>query len=46
MDSPDPLTARGIPCAFRAYEVWRDGAWRRVDRGIPASTDRIRSVAD
>jgi murein DD-endopeptidase MepM/ murein hydrolase activator NlpD len=46
MDGPDPLTARGIPCAFRAYEVWRDGGWRRVDHGIPASTDRIRCVAD
>ena len=44
MDGPDPLTAHGIPCAFREYEVWRDGGWRRVEQAIPASTDRIRSV--
>ena len=35
MDGPDPLTARGLPCAFRAYEVWRDGAWQRVERVDP-----------
>lgn len=44
MDGPDPLTARGVPCAFREYEVWRDGAWRRVERAIPKNTERIRSV--
>ncbi|HSW43690.1 MAG TPA: peptidoglycan DD-metalloendopeptidase family protein [Patescibacteria group bacterium] len=44
MDGPDPLTARGIPCAFREYEVWRDGDWRRVEGAIPNSTERIRSV--
>ena len=44
MDSPDPLAARGVPCAFREYEVWRDGAWRRVVDAIPKTTDRIRSV--
>jgi murein DD-endopeptidase MepM/ murein hydrolase activator NlpD len=44
MDDPDPLTARGVPCAFRAYEVWRDGAWQRVEDSIPTSTERIRSV--
>lgn len=44
MDGPDVLTARGVPCVFRAYEVWRDGAWRRVERSVPTSTERIRSV--
>jgi murein DD-endopeptidase MepM/ murein hydrolase activator NlpD len=46
MDSADPLTARGIPCAFRAYEVLRDGSWLRVEGGIPGRDDRIRSVGD
>ena len=46
MDGPDPLVARGVPCAFRAYEVWDGTTWRRVERAIPVSTDRIRSVAD
>jgi murein DD-endopeptidase MepM/ murein hydrolase activator NlpD len=45
MDGPDPLTARGIPCAFRACEVWRDGGWQRVEDAIPNSTERIRSVS-
>lgn len=45
MDGPDPLTAHGVPCAFREYEVWRDGGWQRVEHAIPTSTDRIRSVA-
>lgn len=45
MDGPDPLTARGIPCAFREYEVWRDGGWRLAEDAIPTSTDRIRSAS-
>lgn len=45
MDSADPLTARGIPCAFRSYEVERDGAWVPVSNGIPGRRERIRSVA-
>ncbi len=44
MDGADPLTAHGIPCAFREYEVWRDGGWQRVEHAIPTSTDQIRSV--
>lgn len=44
MDSVDPLTARGIPCAFRAYEVQRDGHWEPVQSGIPGRADRIRST--
>jgi murein DD-endopeptidase MepM/ murein hydrolase activator NlpD len=44
MDGPDVLTARGVPCAFREYEVWRGDAWQRVEASIPAATDRIRSI--
>jgi hypothetical protein len=44
MDSPDPLLARGIPCAFAAYLVERDGQWQRVEGGIPHRRERIRSV--
>ncbi len=47
MDAVDPLTARGIPCAFRAYEVEQaDGAWRRVEGAIPRSTERFRWVGE
>lgn len=42
MDGPDPLAARGVPCVFREYEVWRDGGWQRVTNGIPDATERIR----
>ena len=45
MDSPDPLQAGGIPCAFAAYLVERDGQWQRVERGIPHRRERIRSVS-
>jgi len=45
MDRADPLTAQGIPCAFEAYDVWRNGRWQRVSAGIPGKSDRIRAVA-
>jgi hypothetical protein len=46
MDGPDVVTARGVPCVFRAYETFHDGAWTLVERSVPTSTERIRSVAD
>jgi murein DD-endopeptidase MepM/ murein hydrolase activator NlpD len=42
MDHPDPWQARGLPCSFREYEVFQDGAWHLVQDGIPGSKDRIR----
>jgi hypothetical protein len=45
MDSADPLRATGIPCAFAAYLVEREGQWQRVERGIPHRRERIRSVS-
>jgi hypothetical protein len=44
MDSADLMHAAGIPCAFRAYDVLRDGAWVPVRNGIPGNTDRIRAT--
>jgi Peptidase family M23 len=44
MDGPDPLVATAVPCAFREYEVERDGGWERVERAIPKSSERIRAV--
>ena len=44
MDSADPLQAKGIPCAFAAYLVERDGQWQRVEDGIPNRRERICSV--
>jgi hypothetical protein len=42
MDSPDIVTARGIPCAFRRLEVERDGRWEAIENAIPRRADRIR----
>lgn len=44
MDAADPLVARPIPCAFKSYEVLREGVWQSVRRGIPRRTERIRSI--
>jgi hypothetical protein len=44
MDSADPLIARGVPCAFRTYDVERDGAWAMVAAGIPSRRDRLRFI--
>lgn len=44
MDSPDPMTAEGIACAFRAYEVERNGHWVTVTNGIPSRRERLRSI--
>jgi hypothetical protein len=42
MDAADPLTARGVPCAFRRYEVERNGSWVTVEGGVPGREDHIR----
>jgi murein DD-endopeptidase MepM/ murein hydrolase activator NlpD len=45
MDQADPLTAKGIPCAFAAYLVLREGRWVLVEHGVPERLQRIRSVS-
>jgi hypothetical protein len=42
MDSLDPMHAKGVPCAFRTYDVLRNGCWEKVEDGIPRKVDRIR----
>lgn len=42
MDGPDPMTARGLPCAFRRYERWKDQGWEPVEGGVPGPMERIR----
>jgi hypothetical protein len=44
MDGPDPVTARGVPCAFRALEIERAGGWERASDVVPRRQDRIRST--
>jgi murein DD-endopeptidase MepM/ murein hydrolase activator NlpD len=45
MDGPDPLTARGLPCAFRGYERFASGSWHAIECGVPDAMERIRSTA-
>jgi murein DD-endopeptidase MepM/ murein hydrolase activator NlpD len=45
MDSPELMTAKGLPCAFRTYEVLRNGSWKRVENDIPRKVDRIRYLS-
>lgn len=42
MDSPDLLTANGVPCAFEFYEELRGADWVGVRGGIPKRADRVR----
>jgi len=42
MDGPNLLTAKGIPCCFREYELYENGLWRKVSDGIPTRKDRVR----
>jgi murein DD-endopeptidase MepM/ murein hydrolase activator NlpD len=44
MDGPNILSAQGIPCVFRNYEVRRDGNWLEVVNAVPAKREFIRSV--
>lgn len=44
MDGPDPLTAAGVPCAFREYERFAHGAWVPEINGVPRRLERIRSA--
>ena len=42
MDSSNILSAKGIPCAFERYELFQDGEWKIVYKGVPSEKDRIR----
>ena len=42
MDGRDPFKARGLPCKFRRYERFRDGAWEEVFDSIPDALEPIR----
>lgn len=44
MDSAAPAESSGIPCAFAEYLVERHTGWERIQCGVPARLDRIRSI--
>lgn len=44
MDQPDPFTAKGIPCAFYTYEMFKNDGWIAIQDGFPGHTAKIRST--
>jgi len=42
MDTDDLMKAKGIPVAFRAYEVRGGDRWRSVTAGVPRRVERLR----
>ncbi|MHC2997726.1 M23 family metallopeptidase [Microbacterium sp. HJ5] len=46
MDSADLMAARGVACAFAAYDVRAEDGWRRVEGGIPGPRERLRMLAE
>lgn len=42
MDSSDILSAKGIPCAFERYDLFQDGVWKTIYKGVPSDKERIR----
>jgi len=42
MDSVDFLKAKGIPCVFEKYEVFREGNWQTIKNAVPSEKDVIR----
>lgn len=44
MDSSDLLSAKGIPCVFEQYDLYQNGEWKGVYKGVPTDKDRIRCL--
>ena len=44
MDGLSLKNAKGLPCCFRRYEVFEQGAWRNVTNGIPGRYEQIRVI--
>lgn len=42
MDVRDPFRAEGLPCKFRRYERFRDGAWEEVFDSMPGPLEPVR----
>ena len=45
MDGPNVVTASGLPCSFKEYEALRDGAWLKVNAGMPGKREVVRYAA-
>lgn len=44
MNGRDPFKAEGLPCKFRRYERYHEGAWEEVLDGVPGAGEMIRAV--
>jgi len=42
MDNPDAFIAKGIPCSFKKYELYKQGKWITVRNGIPKNDEIVR----
>ncbi|MCL2141399.1 MAG: M23 family metallopeptidase [Methanimicrococcus sp.] len=42
MDRSDVISAKGLPCAFEQYELYKDGEWKKVYNEIPTDKDQIK----
>ena len=42
MDVRNPFKAKGVPCKFRKYQRYRDGAWEDVLDSVPEALEHIR----
>lgn len=42
MDRSNLLSAKGIPCVFACYDLYKNGKWQTVSEQVPSDTDRIR----
>ena len=42
MDNIDFFKAKGIPCVFERYEIFKDGCWEQVNNGVTTDKDIIR----
>lgn len=44
MDRVDLMTAKGLPCCFREYELYENNEWKIVNNGMPKRSERMRTV--
>jgi len=42
MDSGDLLVAKGLPCVFAEYEVYKEGKWEPRSNAVPTDQERVR----
>ena len=41
MDRPNLLEAKGLPCCFKNYQLYKQGKWEPVTNGVPGKRERI-----